>query len=63
MASKAKKMAENIKGINERYFFGVLCSLCNQKLSVRIGYAFGILFNHNSIPIAWGTYDFEKRFP
>ena len=44
MASKVKKLKGNIKKSNERYFFGVLCSLCNQKLTVRIGYAFDIIF-------------------
>lgn len=44
MASKVRRIRGSIKKINERYFFGVLCSLCNQKLSVRIGYAFDILF-------------------
>ena len=44
MASKIKRMHGSIKKSNERYFFGVLVSLCNQKLSTRIGYAFDIIF-------------------
>ena len=44
MASKAKRLYGSIKKINERYFFGVLVALCNQKLGTRIGYAFDIVF-------------------
>lgn len=44
MASKVKKLKGSIKKSNERYFFGVLVSLCNQKLGTRIGYAFDIIF-------------------
>lgn len=44
MASRVKRTRRNIKKSNERYFFGVLVSLCNQKLSTRIGYAFDIIF-------------------
>lgn len=44
MASKAKRLHGSIKKSNERYFFGVLVALCNQKLGTRIGYAFDIIF-------------------
>lgn len=44
MASKAKRLCGSIRKINERYFFGVLVALCNQKLGTRIGYAFDIIF-------------------
>lgn len=44
MASKVKRTRGSIRKSNERYFFGVLVSLCNQKLSTRIGYAFDIVF-------------------
>lgn len=44
MANRVKKTRGSIRKSNERYFFGVLVSLCNQKLSVRIGYAFDIIF-------------------
>lgn len=44
MASRTKRMRGSIKKSNERYFFGVLVALCNQKLSTRIGYAFDIIF-------------------
>lgn len=44
MSSRAKRKRVSIRKINERYFFGVLISLCNQKLGTRIGYAFDIIF-------------------
>ena len=44
MGSKAKRLCGSIRKINERYFFGVLVALCNQKLGTRIGYAFDIIF-------------------
>ena len=44
MASKTKRLGTSIRKINERYFFGVLVALCNQKLSTRIGYVFDIIF-------------------
>lgn len=44
MANRVKKIHGSIKKSNERYFFAVLVSLCNQKLGTRIGYAFDIIF-------------------
>ena len=44
MASRIKRVRESIRKNNECYFFAVLVSLCNQKLSTRIGYAFDIIF-------------------
>lgn len=44
MANRVKKMRGSIRKSNERYFLGVLVSLCNQKLGTRIGYAFDIIF-------------------
>lgn len=44
MASRVKRARGSIKKSNERYFYGVLVSLCNQKLGTRIGYAFDIIF-------------------
>lgn len=44
MASRVKRTRGSIKKSNERYFFGVLVSLCNQKLGTRIGYALDIIF-------------------
>lgn len=44
MASRTKRMRGSIRKNNERYFLGVLISLCNQKLGTRIGYAFDIIF-------------------
>ena len=44
MASKTKRLCGSIKKSNERYFLGVLVALCNQKLGIRIGYAFDIIF-------------------
>ena len=44
MPSRTKRMRASIKGTNERYFYGVLVSLCKQKLSVRIGWALDIIF-------------------
>lgn len=44
MASRVKRTRGSIKKSNERYFLGVLVSLCNQKLGTRIGYAFDIIF-------------------
>lgn len=44
MASKAKRLGVSIRKINERYFFGVLVALCNQRLGTRVGYAFDIIF-------------------
>ena len=44
MPNKSKRTQYSIRKINEKYFLGVFCSLCNQKLGTRIGYAFDIVF-------------------
>lgn len=44
MASKTKRMRGSMRRSNERYFYGVLVVLCNQKLGTRIGYTLDIIF-------------------
>lgn len=44
MASKTKRIRGSVRRSNERYCYGMLVALCNQKLGIRIGYALDIIF-------------------